>query len=51
MDKYHWYNPETGEIRTTIWHVLIGDIRDLVWCIKNHHKMWPHRWRYSRKGY
>lgn len=51
MSKYHWINDLTGEIRTNVWCVIIGDLQDCIWCIKNHHKMWHRKWRYSRKGF
>lgn len=50
MSKYHWCNAY-GEIRKTILHVIVGDLQDRLWCLKNGHKMWPRKWQYNRKGF
>ena len=51
MSNYHWINDYTGEIRKTIWSVIFGDLQDRIWCVKNGHRMWKRKWRYSRKGF
>ena len=48
---YKWIDNESGEIRRTIFHVIFGDLQDILWCLRTKRKYWKHNWRYNKKGW
>lgn len=48
---FHWFDRETGELRRNLWHLIIGDIQDAIWCLKNGYTLIKRRWKYSKEGW